>query len=132
MLSGRYVINDLSVPGLPIWGNDQRDGLARVQNLAITYTHMFGPSRINEVRAGWSDINDAESFGTTGKPEFDIANLMKIPLASKRPLDFGPPVVNISGPDGGFSVFGLQRTIGPVARINAIHQLTDYYSMQSG
>lgn len=132
MLTARYVINDLSVPGLPIWGNDQRDGLARVQNFAATYSHTFSPSKINEVRVGWSDINDAESFGTTGKSEFDIANQMKIPLASQRPRDFGPPQVSISGLDGGYSVFGLQRTIGPVARINAIHQVTDIYSMQAG
>lgn len=131
-ISGRYVINDLSVPGLPIWGNDQRDGLARVQNFAATYSHVFSPSKINEMRVGWSNINDGESFGTTGKAEFDIANLMKIPLASQRPIDYGPPAVTISGPDGGYSVFGLQRTIGPVKRINGIAQLTDIYSMQTG
>ena len=57
---------------------------------------------------------------------------MGLPLVSKDPKFFGPPVVNIGGNDGSFSTFGLQRTIGPRERSNGIYQFVDNLSWQNG
>lgn len=89
-----------------ISGNDVRDNDARTQNLAGTYTRTFTPTIVNEFRFGWNDMTEDEIFGTTGKKEFDIAGEMKIPLASRLAVDYGPLSVAITaGPDGGYSVF---------------------------
>ncbi|MEP7364154.1 MAG: TonB-dependent receptor [Acidobacteriota bacterium] len=131
-LSFRYVRNSTIEKATPSWGNDQRDNDARTQNLAGTWTRMISPSIVNSARFGWNDMTENEIFGTTGNPAFNIANEMKIPLASQLPVDYGPPSIGISGPDGGFSVFNLQRQIGPRVRANAVYNFNDLVSMQRG
>jgi hypothetical protein len=132
-LSFRYIWNETLEAGTPGWGNDVRDNSAKSQNIAATYTRTFSPAVVNEFRFGWNDMTEDEVFGTTNKKEFDIANEMKIPLASTRPIDYGPPSVAItSGPDGGYSVFDLQRQIGPRVRANAVYNFNDIVSWQKG
>ncbi len=131
-LSFRYVWNSTIEKGTPYWGNDVRDNNARTQNLAGTWTRMISSSIVNEARFGWNDMTEDEIFGTTNKPEFNIANEMKIPLASQLPIDYGPPSISISGPEGGFSVFNIQRQIGPRVRANAVYNFNDIVSMQRG
>ena len=129
---GRYVFNDTFEAGVPYWGNDQRDNLGRTKNLSLGYTRTVSSSMVNELRGGYHNFYENETFGTTGLANFDVANKMGLPLVSKDPKFFGPPVVNISGNDGGFSTFGLQRTIGPRERSNGIYQLVDNFSWARG
>jgi hypothetical protein len=131
-LSFRYLWNSTKEKGTPSWGNDVRDNDARTQNLAGTWTRMVSSSIVNDLRFGWNDMTEDEIFGTTNKPEFNIANEMGIPLASKLPIDYGPPSISISGADGGFSVFNLQRQIGPRVRANAVYNFNDILSLQRG
>ncbi len=132
-LAFRYVRNSTKEKGTPYWGNDIRDNNARTQNLAGTWTRMFGPSVVNEARFGWNDMTEDEIFGTTNKPDFDIAGAMKIPLVSRLPVDFGPPSISIAnGLDGGYSVFDLQRQIGPRIRANSVYNFNDIMSIQRG
>lgn len=129
---GRFVFNDTFEAGVPYWGNDQRDNLGRTKNVALGYTRMISSAIVNDLRGGYHNFYENETFGTTGKSEFDIANKMGLPLVSKDPKFFGPPVVSISGADGGWSSFGLQRTIGPRERSNGIFQVVDNLSWQRG
>ncbi len=132
-LAFRYVWNSTIEKGTPYWGNDVRDNDARTQNLAGTYTRTFTPTIVNEFRFGWNDMTEDEIFGTTNKKEFDIAGEMKIPLASRLPSDYGPPSIAITaGPDGSYSVFDLQRQIGPRVRANAVYNFNDIVSIQRG
>ena len=132
-LAFRYVVNSTKEKGTPYWGNDVRDNDARTQNLAGTWTRMFSSSVVNEARFGWNDMTEDEIFGTTNKPEFDIAGAMGLPLVSRLPVDFGPPSISISnGRDGGYSVFDLQRQIGPRIRANAVYNFNDILSLQRG
>ncbi|MBL8291584.1 MAG: TonB-dependent receptor, partial [Bryobacterales bacterium] len=132
-LAFRYVWNSTKEKGTPYWGNDVRDNDARTQNLAGTYTRTFSPTIVNEFRFGWNDMTEDEIFGTTGKKELDIAGEMKLPLVSRLPVDFGPPSVAITaGADGGYSVFDLQRQIGPRVRANAVYNFNDIVSIQRG
>jgi len=132
-LSFRYVFNDTTEAGTPYWGNDVRDNLARTQNIASTWTRTFAPTVVNEFRFGWSSMNEYEIFGTTDNAEFDITGMMKIPLASRRSKDYGPPSISIAnGPDGGYSVYNLQRQIGPRDRGNTVFDFNDILSMQRG
>ncbi|MFN7933775.1 MAG: TonB-dependent receptor [Bryobacteraceae bacterium] len=132
-LAFRYVWNSTKEKGTPYWGNDVRDNDARTQNLAGTYTRTFSPTIVNEFRFGWNDMTEDEIFGTTGNKALDIAGEMKIPLVSRLPVDYGPPSVAItSGPDGGYSVFDLQRQIGPRVRANAVYNFNDIVSIQRG
>ncbi|MBL8209113.1 MAG: TonB-dependent receptor [Bryobacterales bacterium] len=132
-LAFRYVWNSTKEKGTPYWGNDVRDNDAQTQNLAGTWTRMFTPSIVNEARFGWNDMTENEIFGTTNKAEFDIAGAMKLPLVSRLPVDYGPPSISINnGLDGGYSVFDLQRQIGPRIRANAVYNFNDIVSMQRG
>lgn len=132
-VSFRYVFNDTREAGTPFWGNDVRDNLARTQNISSTWTRTFSPSIVNEFRFGWSNMTEYEIFGTTNNPALDIAGEMKIPLVSRRPKDYGPPSISIAnGPDGGYSVYNLQRQIGPRDRGNAVYDFNNILSMQRG
>lgn len=133
MLSFRYTWNSTKEKGTPYWGNDVRDNDARTRSLVGTYTRMFSPRVVNEARFGWNDMVEDEIFGTTFKQELDIAGEMGLPLVSRRPVDYGPPSISIAnGLDGGYSVFDLQRQIGPRVRGNTVYNYNDILSIQSG
>ncbi|HEU0122322.1 MAG TPA: carboxypeptidase-like regulatory domain-containing protein [Bryobacteraceae bacterium] len=129
---GRFVFNDTFEAGVPYWGNDQRDNLGRTKNVSLGYTRTVSASIVNDLRGGYHNFYENETFGTTGLSSFDVANKMGLPLVSKDPKFFGPPVVSIGGNDGSFSTFGLQRTIGPRERSNGIYQFVDTLSWQKG
>lgn len=132
VLSGTYLFNDTYEASIPIWGHDQRNNLGRTQNAQGNEVHTFSPSLINSVRFGWHTFDESEIFGTTNDPAFDITGKMNLPGVSRLPLEYGPPTININGPDGLFSVYNLQRQIGPRARGNSIYQLLDTVSWQRG
>jgi hypothetical protein len=54
------------------------------------------------------------------------------PLVSRLPVEYGPPSISINGPDGAYSVYDLQRQIGPRTRSNGLWQYTDVLSWQRG
>lgn len=129
-VSGRYIFNDTYEAGVPFWGHDERNNLGRAQNYSSNWTHMFGPTLINEVRGGWSKFFETEIFGTTNDPAYDIAGKMGLPLVSRLPKEYGPPTISLNGPDGAFSTYDLQRQIGPRDRANQIFQFVDSLSWQ--
>ncbi|WP_051670085.1 carboxypeptidase-like regulatory domain-containing protein [Bryobacter aggregatus] len=128
----RYAWNDTFEAGIPFWGNDQRDNLGSVRTWGGGYVHTFSPTLVNDFKGGTHSFAEFENFGTSNKPEFDIAGKMGLPLVSRRPFEYGPPSISISGNDGGFSVFDLQRQIGPRQRSNSITQFADILSWQHG
>lgn len=128
----RYIWNDTIEAGAPIWGNDQRDNTGSARTLSGNWVHTFGPTLVNDFKGGTASFAEFEIFGTSNNPEFDIANKMGLPLVSKNPKEFGPPQISVSGPEGAFSMFDLQRQIGPRDRSNSIIQLTDTLSWQKG
>lgn len=128
----RYIWNDTIEAGAPIWGNDQRDNTGSARTLSGNWVHTFGPTLVNDFKGGTASFAEFEIFGTSNNPEFDIANKMGLPLVSKNPKEFGPPQISVSGPEGAFSMFDLQRQIGPRDRSNAIIQFTDTLSWQKG
>jgi hypothetical protein len=132
LLSGTYLLNDTYEASVPVWGHDQRNNLGRTQNAQGSEIHTFSPTLINSVRFGWHTFNEAEVFGTTNDPNFDVTGKMNLPGVSRLPEEYGPPTINISGPDGVFSVYNLQRQIGPRTRGNSIFELLDTLSWQRG
>ena len=131
-VSGRYVFNDTYEAGVPFWGHDERNNLGRAQNYTSSWTHTFSPALINEVRGGWSKFFETEIFGTTNDPDYDIVGKMGLPLVSRLPQEYGPPTISINGPDGAFSIYDLQRQIGPRDRSNQIFQFVDSLSFTRG
>ena len=121
-ISGRYVFNDTYEAGVPFWGHDERNNLGRTENIATSYTHTFTPTLINDARIGWSKFSEFEVFGTTNDPAFDVVGKMGLPGVSRLPQEYGPPSISISGPDGRFNTYDLQRQIGPRDRSNSILQ----------
>ncbi len=133
MLAFRYVWNSTKEKGTPYWGHDVRDNDARTQNISGTYTRTFSANIVNEFRFGWNDMTEDEIFGTTNDPAYNIAGEMKIPLVSQLPVDYGPPSISISnGADGSYSVYDLQRQIGPRVRANTVYNFNDIVSIQRG
>ena len=131
-LSGRYILNDTLEKGTPFWGHDQRDNLSRTHNVSTTYTRTFSANMVNMLRVGWNRMHEGEIFGTTNDSAFNVAGLMNIPLVSTRPKDFGPPAISISGPDGGYSTYNLQRQIGPRDRSYGLWEVSESVSRQFG
>jgi hypothetical protein len=131
-LSGRYVFNDTYEAGTPIWGHDERNNLGRTQNVAVSWTRVIRPTLINELRGGWHRFNEAEVFGTTNDPNYDVVGKMGLPLVSRLPEEYGPPSISLSGPDGVYNMYDLQRQIGPRVRSNSIAPVTDVFSWQKG
>jgi hypothetical protein len=131
-LIGRYVFNDTYEAGTPLWGHDERNNLGRTQNVSIGWIRTISPKIVNEARAGWHRFNEAEVFGTTNDAAYDVVGKMKLPLVSRLPEEYGPPSISVSGPDGGFNMYDLQRQIGPRIRSNSIAPFTDTLSWQKG
>lgn len=132
VIYGRYILNDTYEAGIPYWGHDERNNLGRSTNYVSAWTHNFNSTMINELRGGWHKFREAEIFGTTNDPAYDIAGMMGLPGIAHVPKYYGPPSISISGPEGGFSVFDIQRQIGPRDRSNQIFQFVDSLSWQKG
>ena len=131
-ISGRYVFNNTYEAGIPIWGHDERNNLGTTQNVALGWTHTFGPTLVNEAHGGWHKFSEGEVFGTTNDPAYDVVGKMKLPLVSRLPEEYGPPTINVSGADGSYDMYNLQRQIGPRVRSNGIIPVTDTLSWQHG
>ncbi len=58
-------------------------------------------------------------------PAYNMADQARHPLTSQRPKDYGPPRMQITGPEGGYSVFDLQQQTGPRDRGYDVWQITD-------
>ena len=132
VIAGRYAFNDTYEAGVPFWGHDERNNLGRTQNVSISWTRTITNTLVNEARGGWHRFNEAEKFGTTGDPAYDVTGKMGLPLVSRLPEEYGPPSISVSGPEGAFSMYDLQRQIGPRVRSNAIAPFTDVLSWQHG
>ena len=132
LISGRYVFNDTYESGTPIWGHDERNNLGRTQNVSASWTRTLRPTLVNEARGGWHRFNEAEVFGTTNDAAYDVVGKMGLPLVSRLPEEYGPPSITVSGPDGVYNMYDLQRQIGPRIRSNSISPFTDTLSWQKG
>ncbi len=124
--SGSYIYNIQSDDTVPTFRFDTRGNRARSQNLSLAGVHVFPSSLVNEVRAGWHRFFEHEFFGTTDRPELDIANIIGIPGVSKRPRDFGAPTFS-----AGYALPTV-RGIGPRDRLNQLWQVTDNISIRKG
>ena len=125
-LSGSYVINIQTDNTVPTFVFDSRSNRARAQNLSLAEVHVFSASLVNEFRAGWDRFFEHEFFGSTGNPQYDVANIIGIGGVSKNPLDYGAPTFT-----EGYALPATQTT-GPRDRLNQIWQLTDNVSLQRG
>jgi len=130
-INGRYVFNDTYEASIPFWGHDTRDNLGRSQNLSASWLHTFSPRILNEFRGGWNKFFESEIFGTTNDAAYDVVGKMGLPLVSRLPAEYGPPTISVSGPDGGYSMYDLQRQIGPRDRSNQMFEFKDTVSWQA-
>src|SRR5436309_145778 len=125
-LTGSYIYNIQADDSVPTFGFDTRGNRARGQNLSLAEVHVLSPSVINEARAGWHRFFEHEFFGTTDKPELDVANIIGIPGVSKDPRNFGPPTFT-----AGYTLPAV-RGIGPRDRLNQLWQGSDNVSLRRG
>ena len=107
---------------------------AAPQNIATSYTHTFTPDAHQRLRASaGTKFSEFEVFGTTNDPAYRRGRQDGTSAASPAcPQEYGPPSISISGPDGGFNTYDLQRQIGPRDRSNSILQFADTLSWQRG
>lgn len=131
-INGHYIYDNTFNAGAPLFGHDEDDNDAVSHNLAVSEVHTFSSRYVNTAIYGYHRFTEIETFGTTNDPNYDIANAIKIPFASTDPHFYGPPIINISGPDGVFGLFQLRRTIGPRNRSNSAHTIDDRLSAQLG
>ncbi len=124
--SASYIYNIQADDTVPTFVFDTRGNSGRAQNLSLQEVHVFSPTVVNELRAGWHRFFEHEFFGTTDKPEFDVANIIGIPGVATRPRDFGPPTFS-----AGY-VMPTVRGIGPRDRLNQLWQVSDNLSIRKG
>ena len=84
-LYGSYIYNIQADDTVPTFTWDSRGNRARAQNASLTELHIFSPSVVNEVRAGWHRFFEHEFFGTTDRENFDIANIIGLPASPSFP-----------------------------------------------
>jgi Carboxypeptidase regulatory-like domain len=127
-LSARYMYDQLTTPNEPpVFGNDENINTARGQNVAISWTHTFSPLLVSNVLVGWNRFFEHQIFGTTNKPEYDIAcGLMHLPKVACDPVNYGPPNIQ-----AGYSAFRV-RDNGPRDRLNQRWSIDARNSLQLG
>jgi hypothetical protein len=130
ILSFYYIWNNTYNAGVQVFGHDADNNLAMTRNYNVTETHVFNSSVVNSFELGYHTFGEVETFGTTGNPAYNIATQMGIPFAPNEPRYYGPPTITISGPDGVFSTYNLQRQIGPRNRSNSNWDWSDHVSWQ--
>jgi hypothetical protein len=128
IFSARYIYDKLTTPNEPpIFGNDENINTATAQNAAASWTHTVSPTFVTQVLAGWNHFVEHQVFGTTNKPEFDIAcGLMRLPMVACDPFNYGPPNIQAS-----YSVFRV-RDNGPRDRMNRRWSVDVNNSVQVG
>lgn len=124
--SASYIYNVQADDSVPTFSFDTRGNSGRAQNFSLQEIHVFSPSIVNELRGGWHRFFEHEFFGTTDKPELDIANIIGIPGVATRPRDFGAPTFS-----AGY-VLPTVRGIGPRDRLNQLWQGSDNISIRKG
>ena len=125
-LSGTIINNNQVKNSVPTYGFDTSGSVILTRHLAVTDTHVFSPSVVNQGRLGWDRRTATSFFGTTNNPQYDIANLIGIPGVSKRPNDYGPPSFSL-----GYSVPQVS-SIGPDYSGNQLWQYEDNLSIHKG
>jgi outer membrane receptor protein involved in Fe transport len=127
-LTARYIYDELTTPNeSPIFGNDENINTARGQNVAISGAHTFSPMFVTYVLVGWNRFFEHQVFGTTNKPEYDIAcGRMHLPMVACDPFNYGPPNIQ-----AGYSVFSV-RDNGPRDRMNQRWSVDVKNSLQIG
>ena len=127
-VSGRYIYDELTTPNEPpVFGNDENINTATAHNLAISGTHTFSRALVSNVLVGWNRFVERQVFGTTNKPEFDIAcGRMHLPMVACDPVNYGPPTIQ-----AGYSMFSV-RDNGPRNRMNQRRSVDVNNSAQLG
>ncbi|MEP7363276.1 MAG: TonB-dependent receptor [Acidobacteriota bacterium] len=124
--NGSYIYNKQADDTVPTFTFDSRGNAARAQNLSLAETHIFGPTIVNELRAGWHRFYEHEFFGTTDNAQYDIANIIGIAGVATRPRDYGAPTFS-----AGYTL-PSNRGIGPRDRLNQLWQISDNISIRRG
>ncbi len=124
----RYMYDMLTTPNeAPVFGNDDNINSAKGQNQVIAWTHIFSPAFASNVLFGWNRFFEHQVFGTTNKPEYNIAcGLMQLPKVACDPFNYGPPNIQ-----AGYSVFRV-RNNGPRDRLNQRWSVDVKNSMRIG
>lgn len=132
-ISAHYIYDQTYSNGPSFFGNDYDNNNAITNHFAISETHVFRPTIVNEFHYGRQNFQEFETFGTTNNPAYNISSgLMQIPFASSDPHFFGGPNITISGPGQSYRLFADLRNIGPRDRANGINQFVDNLSWARG
>src|SRR5437870_11431008 len=137
LVTGRYFFGD-STQSFPLaltGSGGQLPGFntvtpTRVQLVALSYVHTFGPTQVNEVRYGWNRF--AEGFFPQDQ-NFDPSSigLCNVPVTASSCSSSGLPILLESPTPTGASTFFSQlgATSGdPRQRVNTNNQLLDSFS----
>ncbi len=67
------------------------------QNATVNYTHLFGATKVNELRIGFNRLSNFIYQQDQGK---DFSTQLGVLGTSRSPIDFGYPSVGVAGFDG--------------------------------
>lgn len=92
------------------------------KNVAISYTHVFGQTSVNELRAGWMRVTGGQASVNRG---VDFARQVGLQGVSADPRDVGYPQISTRGQ---FSTFGDPTSF--VSRTNQHFELYDNITLE--
>jgi len=138
-LTGRYFYgrSDQSFP-LGVGGGNNLPGTntfspINAQFVAVSYVHVFSPTKTNELRFGWNRYHQdflAADRDVFGNPRLSIG--LNTEITNAR--DFGLPTIRVAGaPTGGsFAFLGAAPFSGPKGRTGNNVQAIDGFSWKAG
>ncbi len=124
---GTYIQNYQETNSVPAFSFDTTGSQIPSYVGSLTDTHVFSSTMVNEARFGWHRRKSHQFFGTTNRPDLNIANELNIPGVSTDARNFGPPTFSNSGYD-----LPTVRSIGPADQHNQIWQFSDNFSWRKG
>jgi hypothetical protein len=124
---GTYTYNFQEGRSVPAFEFDWTGSRNRAQHASLTDTHVFSPTLVHELRLGWHRRRPRQVFGTSFRKEYDIANELGVPNASKDPRNYGPPTFWNTG-----YTLPEVRYIGPADQHNQIWQAGNNLSWNKG
>jgi carboxypeptidase family protein len=104
----------------PAFGYNLR---THTDNISATWSHIFSPSWLNELRFGWMTVSGGEISPNAG---FDFAGATGLQGVSSNPLDTGYPSISITG----FS--GMGESTQYVTRTDTDYEIYDNVSWHHG
>jgi hypothetical protein len=127
---GRYLIEDVTNISPKLFPTDSFEQKSRGQNAEISFSHIFSPTRLNELKLAYNRFRQNETVGNAFHN--NVVGQLGIQGLCELPACFGVPQMN-AGPFTDFGEHGLGQVVsGPRGWHAELFHLSDTFSYITG